>query len=395
MKLQTPSSKILAATLAMSAKCMAGKNSISILDNVLLMQKDGKFVFVSSNQSAQLTIPAPFSVVEGEFTEPIALPIDKLSSFVSSLPDCIVTFAFANDESHSFTIEYCTEIGDKLKQGKASLTYVDGKDFPFLHTPEGETSHIQLPMTFFTEACDNAAPFAGSDQLRPVMECMLIDIADDFSRVTFVSTDGKGLYKNVYTNDPKTGGGDFNRGSIANQTIVHKSNLRTLSVFADQETVDIESNDDAVRFSSGDIEYICKRTEGRYPNYNAVIPTNAPSYICFNKKEMLAIVKRVSLLASSTSKLIELEKGPSFFINISARDVDFARYAEDQVIATNAEGAAMRIGFNSDILMKAINAIDADTIRMQLVDATRPVTLTADTPSPTVLTLCMPLIIQD
>ena len=73
MKLQAQSSKLLREALQKSAKCMTTKNVVAIFNNVLLTMKErDKFYFTSSTGEAQLTVPAPLTIVEGEFTSPIA-----------------------------------------------------------------------------------------------------------------------------------------------------------------------------------------------------------------------------------------------------------------------------------------------------------------------------------
>lgn len=397
MRLLTQSSHVLAAALAKSAKCMSSKNAISILDHVLLTNKDGNLVFITSNASSQLTIPAPLSVVEGKFTDQkIALPITVLSQFLSTLPECKVTFTISEDDARTLTAEYAMEQGNGMKNGKATMTYLDGKEFPLMAMPSSDdTTHIQMPMSYVSSQTERADKFITANELRKIMECMNIDLAEDLSQVTFVATNDQLLFRSIYSNDAKLGGGDFYRSGAARNTLVHYTYLRTLSVFDGIDMIDIESDDDTVRFYADGIEFICKRIEGRYPNYNAVIPQSNPFHVTFDKKEMLTILKRVLLFAEKTSSLVELKKN-GMFIDVSAKNIDFAQSAEDQVLVTTSEcQEGFRIGFNAKNLMTAISAIPGDTVQIHMADPSRPAVLTADTPSPTMLTLVMPIMIQD
>ena len=111
MKLQAQSSKALHAALNKSAKCIGSKNTIAILDNVLLTRKGEQFFLTSSTTEAQLTIPAPLTICNGTYDRDIVLPIKMLSALLSTLPDCVVTFDIP-DNSQSFTVEYCTSKED-------------------------------------------------------------------------------------------------------------------------------------------------------------------------------------------------------------------------------------------------------------------------------------------
>ena len=135
--------------------------------------------------------------------------------------------------------------------------------------------------------------------------------------------------------------------------------------------------------------------EGRYPNYNAVIPKNNPFYVVFDKKEMLDILRRVSLFSSNASNLVEIKKN-GMFLTVSASDADFSVSGEDQVCIADAQcDDNFRIGLKSTAFQTCINSIPSDTIRMQLLDAYHAVVITADDPAPKVMTLCMPMILND
>ena len=393
MKLQAKSSREFNAALQKSARCIASKNTIAILDNVLLSQhEDGNLFLTSASTEARLTIPAPISIVSGTFKN-VVLPIKYIMPFLSTLPDCTVSFTF--DDDHTLTLEYCTGDGDKVKAGKASLTWLDAIDYPQMTAPSEDAVHISLPMQMFNGILDTSANFVGRDEIRPVLSCLCIDIAEDMSEVYFVGTDGHALFKSILGNDPKNGGTDFFRGGTPEKILVHMSFFRPFAAFAGCENIDIESDNHTIRFSSGDIEYLCKAIEGRYPNYNSVIPRNNPYFITFDKKEMLAVVKRVCLFSPESDNSIVLKK-EGMFLNVSANNIDFSLAADDQVtIADSQCEDDFRIGFNALRLQDAINAIPGNTIRMQLSHPSKAAVLTADEPSPSVLTLVMPVLIND
>ena len=395
MKLQAQSSKALHAALNKSAKCIGSKNTIAILDNVLLTRKGEQFFLTSSTTEAQLTIPAPLTICNGTYDRDIVLPIKMLSALLGTLPDCVVTFDIP-DDSQSFTVEYCTSSEDNVKPGKAQMCLFPGGDFPQMEQPKAEQSSvISLPMSLFHSVVDTADKFAIMDELRPQLSCLCIDVAEDRSEVVFVGTNGQTLVKMTHSNDPAKGGSDFFRGGQPGNILIHRNYFRTISAFDGSEDITIENDGHTIRFTSGDMELICKQVEGRYPNYNAVIPKNNPFYVVFDKKEMLDILRRVSLFSSNASNLVEVKKN-GMFLTVSANDADFSVSGEDQVCIADAQcDDNFRIGLKSTSFQTCINSIPSDTIRMQLLDPTRAVVITADDPAPKVMTLCMPMILND
>ncbi|WP_288767714.1 DNA polymerase III subunit beta [uncultured Prevotella sp.] len=395
MKLQAQSSKALHAALNKSAKCIGSKNTIAILDNVLLTRKGEQFFLTSSTTESQLTIPAPLTICNGTYDRDIVLPIKMLSALLSTLPDCVVTFDIP-DDSQSFTVEYCTSSEDNVKPGKAQMCLFPGGDFPQMEQPKAEQSSvISLPMSLFHTVVDTADKFAVMDELRPQLSCLCIDVAEDRSEVVFVGTNGQTLVKMTHSNDPAKGGSDFFRGGQPGNILIHRNYFRTISAFDGSEDITIENDGHTIRFTSGETELICKQVEGRYPNYNAVIPKNNPFYVVFDKKEMLDILRRVSLFSSNASNLVEIQKN-GMFLTVSANDADFSVSGEDQVCIADAQcDENFRIGLKSTAFQTCINSIPSDTIRMQLIDPTRAVVITADDPAPKVMTLCMPMILND
>ena len=394
MKLQAQSSKALHAALNKSAKCIGSKNTIAILDNVLLTRKGEQFFLTSSTTEAQLTIPAPLTICNGTYDRDIVLPIKMLSALLGTLPDCVVTFDIP-DDSQSFTVEYCTSSEDNVKPGKAQMCLFPGGDFPQMEQPKAEQSSvISLPMSLFHSVVDTADKFAIMDELRPQLSCLCIDVAEDRSEVVFVGTNGQTLVKMTHSNDPAKGGSDFFRGGKPGNMLIHRNYFRTISAFDGSEDITIENDGHTIRFTSGETELICKQVEGRYPNYNAVIPKNNPFYVVFDKKEMLDILRRVSLFSSNASNLVEIKKN-GMFLTVSASDADFSVSGEDQVCIADAQcDDNFRIGLKSTAFQTCINSIPSDTIRMQLLDASHAVVITADDPAPKVMTLCMPMILN-
>ncbi len=394
MKLQAQSSKALSLALQKAMKCYNTKNSIAILSNVLIRQKGkDQFYFTTSTSDSQLTIPAPLTIVGGTFQKPVAVSPDILVSFLSTLPDCTVTFDFA-DGGSTLTASYCTSVGDKVKEGKASLTYLSGEEFPFMSQPGADALHISLPEAFFSDVTAKSQKFVSNQELRPVMQSLALDVAQDLSEIVCVATNGHLLIKTNYSNDPQRGGSNFYRSGAASTILLHSAYFRSLSAFEGCEDVDIESDGSSIRISGDGVEFICKNVEGKFPNYNGVIPKNNPYFVSFDKKEMLSVLKRIAIFGDSTSNLVALKMN-GMFLDVSAKNVDFSREAEDQVTVVDSQCQdGFRIGFSSKTLADCISALPGDTIRMQLSDPARPAVLTADEPSPASLTLCMPMVIE-
>ena len=398
MKIQAQSSLLLRQALQKAAKCIDSKTAIAILSNVLLTQRkdDGKFFFVSATTDSELIIPAPLTIVEGSFKEDVVLPITSLLSLLSTLPaDCVVTMDLSQDKEHSMNIEYCTQNGENVKKGNVSLVYFSAEAFPRAAQPDNASLHISIPMATFSNVLSHAGKFVSDSDLRPVMRCLCIDVAEDRSEVIFVASNGHVLIKLIHTNNPETGGSNFFRSGTPGKILVYSCFFKTLSVFDGCEDIDIEANESMVRFTAGDITFVCKKAEGQYPNYNSVIPRNNPYKVTVDKRELANVVKRVALFSSESSNLIVLKKD-GMFLDVSAQDLDFNMSANDQVLITEGtcpEGHS--IGFKASSLLDVLAPIPSDTVTLHLSDPSHAGVVTANESSPRALTLLMPMILND
>lgn len=397
MKLQAQSSLSLRQALQKAAKCIDGKATIMALSNALLTQRkeDGKFFFVTGTTDSELVIPAPLSIVDGDFKEDAALPITSILSLLSTLPsDCVVTMDLSQDANRTMNIEYCTQNGDRVKKGNVSMSYFSAEDFPRTAQLDHVNLHISLPMTTLKNVLSHAGKFVSDSELRPVMKCLCIDVAEDRSEVVFVATSGHILVKLTHTNNPETGGSNFFREGTPGNILVHNAYFKTLSAFDDCENIDIESNENLIRFTSGDITYVCKSVDGKYPNYNSVIPRNNPYSIVVDKRELASVVKRVAIFSSENSNQVVLKKD-GMFLDVSAKDVDLGQHANDQVLINDGTCQEnLRIGFKASSLLDTLAVIPSDTICLHLAGPSRAGVITANDPSPRVLTILMPMLIE-
>lgn len=393
MKLQAQSSRALSEALSLASKCIASKNMLAILNKCLLTQRDGKFFFTTSTSDSQLTIPAPLTLLDGKYDASLALPVGGIITYLSTLPDCVVTITF--NDNQTLALDYCTGSDDKVKEGKVMLFYEHGDEFPLMAPMSGdENIHICLPVDFFNRALSVARNFVADDELRPVMNTLCVDVTPDLSECVCVASNGHKLMRFTHTNNPATGGSDFIRSNTPGKMLIFSQFFKTLSAFSACETVDIESNGVFIRFTSGDIEFICKALEGKYPNYNVVIPKDNPYYAVIDKKEMLQVIKRVSIFGNTTTNLLRVAKS-GMFLDVSAEDIVVSTSAKDQVILNDAQCPdGFAIGLAATTLTAAISAIEGNDLLMKFAAPSRAVIFTGNTPNPTELTLIMPMLLN-
>ena len=114
---------------------------------------------------------------------------------------------------------------------------------------------------------------------------------------------------------------------------------------------------------------ICRLIDGKYPNYEAVIPKENPNVLTIDRLQFLSSIKRVSIFANKTTHQIKLKLAGSE-LALSAEDIDFANEANER-LTCNYAGDDMEIGFNSRFLMEMLNNIDTAEVRLEMSEPSK------------------------
>ena len=148
-------------------------------------------------------------------------------------------------------------------------------------------------------------------------------------------------------------------------------------------------------FTMEGYKMVCRLIEGRYPNYNAVIPQNNPYKVTIDRQLMLGALRRVSIFSSQASSLIKLRLQDNQIV-ISAQDIDFSTSAEETLVCQYV-GNPMSIGFKSTFLIDILNNISSSEVIVELADPSRAgVIIPAEqVENEDLLMLLMPMMLND
>ena len=109
---------------------------------------------------------------------------------------------------------------------------------------------------------------------------------------------------------------------------------------------------------------LCRLVDGKYPNYEAVIPKENPNKLMVDRASFLNTVRRASIFSNKTTHQIRLKMAGTE-LNISAEDVDFYNKADER-LSCDYQGDDMQIGFNSRFLSEMLSNLDSNTILIEM-----------------------------
>lgn len=177
------------------------------------------------------------------------------------------------------------------------------------------------------------------------------------NEIKFVGTDAHKLVK--------YGRNDLSASEDA-QFIMPKKPLNLLKniLAGEEDEVLIEYNESNARFSFENFDLICRLIDGKYPNYEAVIPKENPNVLVIDRMQFLNSVRRVSIFSNKTTHQIRM-KIAGTELKVSAEDIDYSNKAEERLVC-DYQGDDMEIGFNSKFLLEMLNNLNADEVQLAM-----------------------------
>ena len=335
------SSSYLLKQLQVLGGVISNSNTLPILDNFLFELEEN--VLKVSASDLETTMIATLEV-ESEDSGNIAVPARLLLDTLKTFPEQPLTFV-AGDNN---TIEISSN------HGKYALAYASGEEFPNAVELD-DPSKVTIPAGVLATAVSNTIFATGNDDLRPVMSGVFFQF--DTEGLTFVATDAHKLVKSGRTDVQ------------ANQTaefIMPKKPLNLLKgiLASSDDDINVEYNDSNAKFSFDNVQLLCRLIDGKYPNYEAVIPKENPNKLIIDRNQFLNSVRRVSIFSNKTTHQIRL-KIAGAELNISAEDVDYSNKAEER-LTCDYQGDDMQIGFNSRFLVEMLNNLNANDVSLEM-----------------------------
>ncbi|RIA09510.1 DNA polymerase-3 subunit beta [Flavobacteriaceae bacterium MAR_2010_72] len=335
------SSTYLLKQLQVLGGVINSSNTLPILDNFLFELNDSKLTVSASDLETTMSSVID---VESDSNGSIALPARLLLDTLKTFPEQPLTFVVEDNN----TVEISSN------HGKYALAYADGNEFPKAVALE-DPSTTKITGDILATAISKTIFAAGNDDLRPVMSGVFFQFSTE--SLTFVATDAHKLVK--YTRE------DVSANQVA-EFIMPKKPLNLLKgiLAASEDEVTIEYNDSNARFTFDNSELVCRLIDGKYPNYEAVIPKENPNKLTIDRTQFLNSVRRVSIFSNKTTHQIRL-KIAGAELNISAEDIDYSNKAEER-LTCDYQGDDMQIGFNSRFLTEMLNNLNADEVKLEM-----------------------------
>lgn len=346
----------------------AGKTKIlPILDCVKITIKDNVLNVISNDN--ENIIKAKGQYIECDMQDfAFCVNAKDITNYIKLCTDDMIVIE-ANDNS-------CTI---KHKKGGNTYPIFAAEDFPTIELGK-DTKYIDVDSDIIYKAIYHGRNFVANDDLRPVMNGIYFSFENN--KITVCASDGHCLFSN--SNDTENGYDDMSFILSA------KALMPILNLVSAGGKITIGLNDRNVLFKDNDTTIVVRLIDGKYPNFNAVIPKSTSISVKCNVNDMGNAINRAFVAGNQASGLLKITID-GLNMNISAEDTDFSKKGNEDIVCVSNEN--ITIGVNYEKLKNCLSAIETDDVLFEMNDATKAVLLKDDEDNNKVI-LLMPMMLN-
>lgn len=371
----TVSSTALSSKLNALAKVINSKNSLPILADFLFDIQDNVLYLTASD--SENVINTQMELPESDANGRFAINNHDLLEAIKGFSEQPITFD-VNLQDNIAKISY--------QNGLFSLPVENADEYPQSQPITEGINTIVMPSNVLADNINRSLFATAQDELRPVMNGIYFDLTPEHLAV--VASDGHKLVRNkVFTVQSE---------QPASFILPKKpAGLLKNLLQKDGGDVEIKFNERNAEINYGDGRLSCRLIEGRYPNYNSVIPQNNTNTLTVDRLALLAALRRVQPFANDSSNLIRFHVEGST-LQLDAEDFDFSKTATERMIC-DYNGQPMSIGFKGSAFIEILTNFDCEEVIIQLADPSRAgLVIPSEQPEgQDVLMLMMPMLLND
>ncbi|GEM_PF-367151 len=362
-------------------RIVAGQNNMPILSNVLIEAGENNVTFMANDVEAcvRCTVPAVGPAKPGQVT----LPAEVLSRLARELPSESVTSL----RSEELMVHIETRTGESPKPNNVyRLSGMPPEDFPLWPRLEAATT-FEISQKALKRLIDRTIFAVAQQDPRKVFLGELMELKE--SRLRLVATDGKKL---AWAQAPIA----EIQGQAENAFIIPQKMLKELSGAPGGEgtfRISMAANQIGFDLDGGDVRvsYVSNRIEGRYPNYEVVVPRDVTRELFINADALVRILKRAAVVSEERNAPVVLAFEPNL-CEVSATSYDLGSFSGS--IAAQYDGPKFEMAFNYKYLLDTIKSLGSADVKMRIKAPGSPA-LFFIPDDPDVLCLIMPIKLSD
>ena len=344
------------------------RQSMPILSHILVRKIDGEFEVVASDLEVQLSSKIKFDNEEN-FTEDITIPGRKLFDIGKGLPDDAIIEIEKKDEG---------KLQIESKKSKFTLSALDAKTFPMMENQDETSTELSVNSSDIKNVINKTSFAMAQQDVRYYLNGLFIKVTD--KDLIGVATDGHRLAKAGALLEMAS---DRELSAI----VPRKGVIEIDKQIEEDKKLRIVVSKNHMQVDSGDATAITKLIDGKFPDYEKVIPQDSDKMITVDCKTFKEALVRVSILSNDRFRGVRLNFQDNE-IKVSANNPEKEEASDD--IKADYKGESVEVGFNVNYLLDVIGAIKTKKLQIQLKDSNSSALLTPEN-DPAASYVVMPL----
>lgn len=336
--------EVLLKPLAQVVNVVERRQTLPVLANLLVAVKDGQLFLTGTDLEVEMVARAEVADAEsGETT----IPARKLFEIVRALPDgSQVTLTLSNER-----------VTVQAGRSRFTLATLPANEFPAVEDLE-LVERLQLPEAGLKELIERTAFAMAQQDVRYYLNGLLLDLREDSLRC--VATDGHrlALCETPLPASPQT----------RKQIILPRKGVLELQRLLEggDRTIELELGRNHLRVRRADVIFTSKLIDGRFPDYEAVIPIGADKELRIDRELLRASLQRAAILSNEKYRGVKLELSPGQ-LRIVAHNPEQEEAQEEVEADTQVD--ALAVGFNVTYLLEALSSLKSERVTINLRDA--------------------------
>lgn len=349
MKLKVASAALFSRLTSVN-RVLNSKNSFPILD-CYLFETDGLKMKITASDS-ETTLVTSIDLIECDQNARFCIKAKTIQDSLKEIADQPIALDVNLDTM---------EIRGEYQNGHFNIVGERADEYPTPHQLEGESNSFEISQSKLLAGINHSIFATADDEIRPVMTGVYFDFTPEC--LVFVGTDGRKLVrKKLFTIKSEQQVGFILPKKPA--TI-----LKSLLQKSDEAFAKLVFSDKIAQFTAPDFQMTCRLIDGRYPNYNSVIPQNNPYKATIDRLGLISTLKRILVFSSQSSAQVKLAFKKNA-LTVSGQDIDFSTSAEERLMC-EYDSPAINIGFKGTLLLDLLSNLDSSEVVFELADPGR------------------------
>jgi DNA polymerase-3 subunit beta len=320
------------------------RQTLPVLSNLLVVAGSGRVSFTGTDLEVEMS--ASVASADAEAGE-ITIPARKLFDICRALPDgSNIQFKLAGER-----------ITVSSSRSRFTLATLSAAEFPVIESIE-LVERVSLPKSTLKDLMDRTAFAMANQDVRYYLNGMLLDLRDKTLRC--VATDGHRL---------ALAETELETSSAAQRQIIipRKGVVELQGMFESGDgDVELEFGRNHLRVRHNDVIFTSKLIDGRFPDYEAVIPIGADKEVQLAREALRGALQRAAILSNEKYRGVKLDVSPNK-LRIVAHNPEQEEAIEELEARTGVN--ELSVGFNVNYLQDALNALQGDDVLLCLRDA--------------------------